>query len=76
MFALGRGSRPSRRRARSRKKLRQPDNAPVLRAEALNLDMAGQPIEYGVTHFAGQRAALMVENEAAENRAPTASAAE
>lgn len=44
------------------KKLRQPDNAPVLRAEALNLDMAGQPIEYAVTYFAGQRAALIVEN--------------
>ena len=49
---------PSRVIAR---KLRQPDNAPVLRAEALNLDMAGQPIEYGITYFAGQRAALMVE---------------
>lgn len=44
------------------KKLRQPDNAPVLRAEALNLDMAGQAIEYAVTYFAGQRSALMVEN--------------
>lgn len=42
------------------KKLRQPDNAPVLRAESLNKDMAGQPIEYGVTYFAGQRAALVV----------------
>ncbi len=52
------------------KKLRQPDNAPVLRAEALNRDMAGQPIEYGVTFFAGQRAALMVENPVAQ-RAPT-----
>ena len=51
---------PSRVIAR---KLRQPDNAPVLRAEALNLDMAGQPIEYGVTYFAGQRAALMVAAE-------------
>ncbi|MCI4661335.1 MAG: phosphonate metabolism transcriptional regulator PhnF [Neomegalonema sp.] len=44
------------------KKLRQPDNAPVLRAEALNLDMAGQAIEYAQTFFAGQRAALMIEN--------------
>ena len=44
------------------KKLQQPDNAPVLRAEALNHDMAGQPIEYGVTYFAGQRAALLVED--------------
>ncbi|MEL6977580.1 MAG: phosphonate metabolism transcriptional regulator PhnF [Pseudomonadota bacterium] len=42
-------------------KLRQPDTAPVLRAEALNLDMAGQPIEYAVSYFAGQRAALMIE---------------
>ena len=47
------------------KKLRQPDNAPVLRAEALNRDMAGQPIEYGVSYFAGQRAALMVASDAA-----------
>lgn len=45
------------------KKLHQPDNAPVLRAEALNLDMAGQAIEYGITYFAGQRAALMVDSE-------------
>lgn len=44
------------------KKLRQPDNAPVLRAEALNLDMAGQAIEYGISYFAGQRSALMIEN--------------
>lgn len=51
---------PSRTIAR---KLSQPDNAPVLRAEALNLDMAGEPIEYGVTHFAGQRAALVVERD-------------
>ncbi|MEL6318857.1 MAG: phosphonate metabolism transcriptional regulator PhnF, partial [Pseudomonadota bacterium] len=48
------------------KKLRQPDNAPVLRAEALNLDMAGQPIEYGATFFAGQRAALVVESQGAQ----------
>ena len=52
------------------KKLRQPDNAPVLRAEALNLDMAGQAIEYAVTYFAGQRAALMVENQDAPLRQP------
>ena len=57
------------------KKLRQPDNAPVLRAEALNLDMAGQPIEYGITYFAGQRAALMVENAQDEARAPMRSVA-
>lgn len=44
------------------KKLQQPDNAPVLRAEALNLDMAGQAIEYAITYFAGQRSALMVDN--------------
>ncbi|MEM9724340.1 MAG: phosphonate metabolism transcriptional regulator PhnF [Pseudomonadota bacterium] len=52
------------------KKLRQPDNAPVLRAESLNLDMAGQAIEYAVTHFAGQRAALMVESERPAARRP------
>lgn len=51
---------PSRVIAR---KLSQPDNAPVLRAEALNLDLAGQPIEYSVTYFAGQRAALFVDTD-------------
>ncbi len=55
------------------KKLRQPDNAPVLKAEALNLDMAGEPIEYCVTHFAGQRSALMVVNP--ETRSAAAPAA-
>ncbi|MEL6318484.1 MAG: phosphonate metabolism transcriptional regulator PhnF, partial [Pseudomonadota bacterium] len=40
------------------KLLRQPENAPVLRTEALSLDMAGQPIEYAVGCFAGHRAAL------------------
>lgn len=45
------------------KKLAQPDNAPVLCAEALNLDVAGQPIEYAVSHFAGQRVALTVDSK-------------
>lgn len=58
------------------KKLGQPDNAPVLRAEALNLDMAGQAIEYAVSHFAGQRVALMVENpESRQGRAALAESA-
>lgn len=47
---------PSRLIAR---RLRQSPTAPVLRAEALNLDMAGQPIEFAVSYFAGQRTALM-----------------
>ena len=58
------------------KKLGQPDNAPVLRAEALNLDMAGQAIEYAVSYFAGQRVALIVDSaEALGGRAGLAESA-
>ncbi len=34
--------------------------APVLRTEAINVDEAGQPIEYGLTVFAGDRVTLTV----------------
>lgn len=33
---------------------------PVLRAESLNLDPSGQPVEYGIAHFAGARVTLSV----------------
>lgn len=33
---------------------------PVLRSESLNCDDTGQPVEYGVTHFAGERVTLTV----------------
>jgi GntR family transcriptional regulator, phosphonate transport system regulatory protein len=36
---------------------------PVMRSEALNLDAQGQPIEYGITHFAGDRITLLVTPE-------------
>lgn len=41
-------------------RLKQPENQPVLRAEGLNLDMSGAPIEYAVGHWAGARAQFMV----------------
>ena len=34
--------------------------APVLRAVSLNIDGAGRPVEYGITHFAGERVTLSV----------------
>jgi GntR family phosphonate transport system transcriptional regulator len=36
---------------------------PVLRSEALNHDATGQPVEYGITHFAGDRITLLVTPE-------------
>ena len=42
-------------------RLRQPETQPVLRVEALNHDMAGQPIEYAVSFWAGARAQFVVE---------------
>ncbi|HHX91363.1 MAG TPA: phosphonate metabolism transcriptional regulator PhnF [Paracoccus sp.] len=41
--------------------LRIAPGAAVLRAEAVNVDPAGRPVEYGVTWFAGARVALTVE---------------
>ncbi len=42
-------------------RLRQSETQPVLRAEGLNLDMAGQPIEYAVAFWAGGRVQFIVE---------------
>jgi GntR family transcriptional regulator, phosphonate transport system regulatory protein len=36
---------------------------PVMRAEALNHDPAGRPLEWGITHFAGSRVTLTVAPE-------------
>jgi GntR family phosphonate transport system transcriptional regulator len=51
-------SAPSRRVAAQ---LRQPDVQPVIRTETLNLDMAGQPIEYTHSYWAGSRAQFVIE---------------
>lgn len=40
--------------------LRLPEGAPVLRAVAVNVDEGGQPLEYGITWFAGERVTLTV----------------
>ena len=49
---------PSRAMAET---LRQAQATPVLFSEGVNLDMAGQPIEYGAAHWAGGRAQFMVD---------------
>lgn len=41
--------------------LRQPTNRPVLQAESVNVDQDGEPIEYGLTRFAGERVQIVVE---------------
>lgn len=51
---------PSRRVASY---LRQPDTQPVLRAEGLNLDMAGAPVEYALAYWAGGRTQFVVEGQ-------------
>lgn len=42
-------------------RLRIAEAAPVLRSEAVNVDHAGQPVELGVTWFAGDRVTLTVD---------------
>jgi GntR family phosphonate transport system transcriptional regulator len=49
---------PSRTIARQ---LRQAETQPILRTEGLNLDMAGQPIEYATGCWAGSRAQFVVD---------------
>ena len=34
--------------------------APVMRAESVNVDPEGLPVEYGIAHFAGERVTLTV----------------
>jgi GntR family transcriptional regulator, phosphonate transport system regulatory protein len=43
--------------------LQLPEGAPLLRSEALNIDPAGQPVESGITWFAGDRVTLTVAPE-------------
>ena len=43
--------------------LRQPRSRPVLQTVAVNVDAAGKPVEFGVTHFAGDLVQLVVEPE-------------
>jgi GntR family phosphonate transport system transcriptional regulator len=42
--------------------LGQPDSHPVLRTEGLNVDMAGQPVEYAVGWWSGARTQFLVED--------------
>lgn len=39
------------------------EGAPLLRSVALNIDSAGQPVEYGTTWFAGERVTLTIRPE-------------
>lgn len=41
--------------------LRLPEGAPVLRSVSVNIDVAGVPVEYGTTWFAGDRVTLTVD---------------
>ena len=41
-------------------RLRLAEGAPILRTVAVNIDPAGQPVEYGTTWFAGDRVTLTV----------------
>ncbi|MBV6638213.1 MAG: phosphonate metabolism transcriptional regulator PhnF [Mameliella sp.] len=43
------------------RRLRLPDGAPLLRTTGVNVDPSGQPIEYGITWFAGDRVTLTLE---------------
>ena len=43
------------------KLLQQPANRPILQTEAVNLDSAGRPIEYGIGRFASDRVQLVFE---------------
>ena len=40
--------------------LHLPEGAPLLRSEAVNVDVNGLPIEYGITWFAGDRVTLTI----------------
>jgi len=43
--------------------LRQPPNRPVLQVESVNADLAGVPIEFARTWFAGERVTLVVDHD-------------
>jgi len=42
--------------------LRLREGSALIRTEAVNVDQAGQPVEFGTTWFAGERVALTVQN--------------
>ena len=42
--------------------LRQPASRPILQTEAINVDLQGHPIEYGVGRFASDRVQLVIES--------------
>ena len=42
--------------------LRQPRNRPVLVTEAVNADIDGEPIEFGIARFASDRVQILVES--------------
>lgn len=44
--------------------LQQPRNQPILVTEAVNVDRAGTPIEFGYSRFSGPRVQFVLENEA------------
>ncbi|WP_223814267.1 phosphonate metabolism transcriptional regulator PhnF [Roseicitreum antarcticum] len=44
--------------------LRLPRDAPLLRSVAVNTDLAGTPVEYGRTWFAGDRVQLLIDGDA------------
>ncbi|MES2432819.1 MAG: phosphonate metabolism transcriptional regulator PhnF [Pseudomonadota bacterium] len=50
--------------------LRLAQGAPLLRSVAVNVDAAGQPIEFGTTWFAGDRVTLTVSPEGSESAPP------
>lgn len=50
--------------------LRLPQGAPLLRSVAVNVDAAGEPIEFGTTWFAGDRVTLTVSPEGSETASP------
>ncbi len=43
--------------------LRLREGSALIRTEAVNVDLAGQPVEFGTTWFAGERVALTVQNQ-------------
>jgi GntR family phosphonate transport system transcriptional regulator len=47
--------------AEEARQLRQPPTVPILQSEAVNIDAAGLPIEYGVAAFAGGRVQFVIE---------------
>jgi GntR family phosphonate transport system transcriptional regulator len=62
---IRRSTRLSARLARPRdaRLLRMPATNPILLSESINVNQAGEVIEYGVTRFRGDRMELVIDNE-------------